>query len=235
MDSNAQATLKEVVLSTMNLLNQDESEYFRYYQIAIECFRDLKMNFIKGVQITQLPMDTLNRISLPSDCVKVLAIGIPYNGRLWTFTIDNDIYKYTSIENGVDTSESDIDLETTDNLNNVGFDVKGGINEWYYTVDYTTRLIHILGVNRSDVTIHYVSDGISIDGITYIPREAFLPLRAYLIKIVQDYDPTISMVQKSVNRENYNEQMTRLIRFHAPTIDQIRDTYLKTIYQTPKR
>jgi len=236
MDSSEQITLDEVIYSAMNILEEDETKYFKYFQISLEVLRDFKMHHMKGINHAELEMDSRNRLSLPSDCIRIVTIGLPYLGRVWTFTIDDELLRNTTIKGGIeirDATKGEIDVVNDDIT---GYDTAGGVNDWYYTIDYNARTIIISGKTISEpVTIHYISSGISLDSVTYVPASALLALRSAIIFYANVYKTDVIGDQKTRNEKLYKEEIAKYQHFNMPSLTQIRDIYLSTVKQSVKR
>jgi len=236
MDSSEQITLDEVIYSAMNILDEDETKYFKYFQISLEVLRDFKMHHMKGIKHAELELDSLNRILMPTDCIRVIAIGLPYGGRLWTFTLDDELLRNTTISGGMEIRDADQGEKDVVNSNATGYDTAGGVNNWYYTCDYNERKIIISGESiTTSITIHYISSGIELNAVTYVPASVLLALRSAIIYYSTIYNKDISANQKSLNEKLYKEEVLKYRHFNMPTLSEIRDTYLKTIKQTAKR
>jgi hypothetical protein len=235
MDSAAQITLDELINSVMFSLEEDNTNYLKYFNIALKVIRDFHMHHMKGIRHEELELDLVNRVSLPSDCLRVIAIGVPYLGRLWQFTIDDKLLRNTSVSGGLeirDSTQGELDVKNDESF---GYDTKGGVNKWYYTIDYTDRKIIISGQTVSTITLHFISDGISLDSITYIPTTAQMALESAIIFYAQIRNPNITGDQKNRNEKIYKEEVIKYRRFNAPTFEEIRDTYLGTLQLTAKR
>jgi hypothetical protein len=234
---DALTTLEDVVNSVLNRLNEDESQYIRYYQIAIEQLVDFNLFQIRGFNVVELSMDDNHRVMMPSDCIRILAIGVPYLGRLWQFTKDDSIYRGQSIKNGILSSDTDMaDGNVVEQSIDNGYAVRGGVNEFYYTIDYNQRKILISGTPKTPITLHYVSSGISEEGVTYLPLEAKNALVACIIHKAKLYDRSVNLGEKAIYEKEYAKQSRKLkILQTTLSIDTLHDAWLKTIRQTAKR
>jgi hypothetical protein len=234
---DALTTLEDIVNSVINRLDEDNSQYERYYQIAIEQLTEFNMLHIKGFNVVELGMDSNHRVKMPDDCMRVLAIGIPYLGRLWNFTQDNNIYRGQSIKNGILSTDSDTpDASVVEQSERIGYSARGGVNEFYYTFDYNERKIIISGTPTTNVTIHYISSGISESGVTYLPLEAKNALVDSIIYNSIVNSRIIPDNQKERAERKFAKSIRKLSIFYKTrTIDQIHDAWLKTLRQTAKR
>jgi len=237
MDTTAQTTLKEIVYGVLNILNEDNTEYMRYFRILLDVIVDFKIFHIKGVNVVEIQMDDNHRIQLPDDCIRVTAIGIPVDGKMWTFTRENKLYLGQSIKSGVLTTDSDTtDGNIEDRDSKYGYSATGGKNQYYYTIDYTNRTIVISGSPKTMVTIYYISSGISSDTTTYLPIETKNAFQAALIYKSKIYDKTLSLGERQLIEKEYRKEVTKLrLSNTMRNIDDIHDSWLKSLRQTIQR
>ena len=236
-DSSAVTTLKEIVYSAMNLLDEDNTQYYRYYQISLDLLRQFNLLHICGTNVIELEMDDNHRLAMPDDCLLITDIGIPRDGKLWSLTRRDDIYKGQSIKNGVLSTDSD----TTDAviLNAVpeeGYNATGGKNSYYYTFDYINRKIIISGTPKVTITVYYKSSGISLTRTTYIPFGASLALQQAIIYQSKVNDRTQTEVYIRRLKGEMDRQVKIMRKTMRPlTIDEIKDVWYSSLHQTIRR
>jgi hypothetical protein len=239
MDISTQISLEEVINNVLIWLDEDRSKYARYKAIALGCIPLFNVQHIRSVNVKECLLDHMNRIQIPDDCIKIVAIGIPVNGRMWTLTMDRKMYRGTSIQGGIEISDSDTkDKNVIEEGPFIGYGAVGARNVGYYNIDYKERSVTISTnhLTTNTITIHYLSSGISADDTTYIPLEALEPLVKCIVHNAQIYLPKVSLGQKQINEKAYSISVYQLSKvYKTKTIDEWYDSYYKTLKQTPKR
>lgn len=236
-DLNGLVTIDNIVKQAQLLGNYDDSYYMKFSQIAINGLIDFNLFHIpNAVNTVKIEMNDRNYISLPSDYVSFIAIGIPYKGRLFTFTRDHKLVRTISIENGVETLVlSEGEGAIIDNGLLDGYGARGAKNQYYYDIDLKNRRIIINGIPRAEVQLQYISSGIHYDSTTYIPISAKNALVAYILFKYSLHDKTLNNNHRQLIKEDYISELNKLDSLNWPTIDELRDLFYSTFYQTPKR
>jgi len=237
MDTSGLVTVSSIVKNAQLLGDLDDSYYKKLFQIAISGVIDFHLFHISGaVNTVKLDMNDCNYINLPDDYLSFVAIGIPYRGRLFTFTRDHKLVRTISIENGAEALVlSEGEGVTIDNGVLDGYAAKGGKNQYYFDIDDKNRRIIINGIPRSEVQLQYVSSGLHLNSTTYIPVNAKNALSAYILYKYSLYDKSLNNNYRELLRQDYIAELTKLDSLLWPTIDELRDLVYSTYYQTPRR
>ena len=237
MDTSGLTTLANIVKSAQLRGHLNEDCYKELFQIAMDGVVDFHLFHIpSAISVIKLDMNECNYINFPDDYLDFVAIGIPYQGRLATFTRDNRLIRTISIENGVETLvEDEGEGIAVDNSVINGYAAKGGKNQYYYNIDDKNRRIIIAGTPRSEVQLYYVSSGLHLDSTTYLPTKAKNALSAYILYKWSIFDKTMRDNDKERIERDYIKELTKLDSLNWPTIDELRDLFYSTFYQSPRR
>jgi hypothetical protein len=239
MDTPGLSTLEEAVQEAKLKGRIDDSEYYRMMQIGIRGLTTLNL-FSTGYSFkcVKITMNDINCLPLPSDFQIFVAVGIPYNGELFTFTRKQRIIRtFTTVDGVLTQSETEGEGVIIDgNAQVSGYGARGGQNQYYYDIDLANWRIIVNGFPKAECQLWYLSSGISLDSTTYFPSIAMDCLTSLIIREVQQYDKKVPMNQKQYNDQKYFEEFHKMNRLtKSITYDEITDCLYSTIYQTTKR
>lgn len=237
MDTNRTTTIRKVVNKARMIGNIPESKDGTCFQLCIDGMKDLSLFSLTHKQTVKLPVDSLGRIWLPQDYLMFLAVGVPLNGRLYTFTRDKSI---------IQTSTETYSYESFDTEYGEGQEMPlsvcyaygqgGGLNETYFVINERRGFIQLTDFAGTEATLHYVSSGISDKPeAVEIPVIAEPALVAYILWMIIQYDLNVNISEKRERERQYGEALADLKLIHAPTKDEIMDVFYSTMYQTIKR
>lgn len=174
--TSAYDTLDNMVRTAIDLAEEDISKYTKYLKLGIWAYTNLRLNHVKeGEIVEKLSVDSdLNTVDFPDDMIDYIAIGIPVNGELWTFTRKYGVIKTTTLENGSYTYDSDIGegVDLLEDLDN-DYSARGGVNsEGYFDVDYPNSRFVLKNTTATTVWLAYKTSGIDLDETNqYIPKK----------------------------------------------------------------
>jgi hypothetical protein len=233
-------TLKEVVLDVINGMGKraNMQYYYRFLQFAIRGYKKLNLFHIPMGKVAYLAVSDLNTATLPADFLSFLYIGVPYKGRVWTFTKDQMLVSPDSIDCGADVIDTDegegVVKGSTGALS--GYGIAGGVNDVYFKMDQANNRIIINGIVPNDkVTLSYVSTGISMSETTFIPKIAEEALIAFVHWQRVQYDDDVAMNMKKDYEDQYNKCVNEIEYATMPTLDELYDAVYSAFYQSAKR
>lgn len=237
MDISGTTTIRKVVNKARMRGRISEDRDPMLYQLTIDGMKDLSLFTLPFKNTVKITVDSLGRLQLPSDYLMFLAVGVPRDGRLWTFTRDNLL---------VQTSDKTYSYEAFDTEYGEGQELPirscysygstGGVNDVYFVINERLRYIQLTEFTGTEATLHYVSSGITsnADGVE-IPLVAEEALIAYVLWMDAQYDPQVP-IQVARERERlYGDACMDIDRIYSPTVDEIMDTFYSTLSQTIKR
>ena len=232
-------TLKEVVLNVMNDMGSSGNMqyYYKFLQLAIRGYKQLNLFHMPMARVAYLPMSDINTITLPNDYLSFLAVGVPYKGRLWTFTKDQGLVMPDSIDCGEDTLDTDAgeDVVKGDTGTLAAYGLQGGVNEYYYKIDLPNNRIIINGFTSRTVTLAYLSTGISMSETTYIPKIAEEALISFVHWKRIQYDDKVGIGMKKDYEDQYRKGVSEIEYATMPTLDELFDAVYQAFYQSAKR
>ena len=238
-DSKGVITLKDIVLNVQNDIGPqaDAGNYFRFLQFAIRGMKKLRLFDLNIVNTARLDMSDINTVTLPDDYVNFCALGVPYKGRMWTFTKEGKMISPSSESCGKEVLDSDKGegIDISDGYNVSGYGVPGGGNLYYMNIELKNNRIVLSGFNRTTVILKYISTGVSMNDETYIPRIAEEALIAWVHWKRLQYDRKSSRVDKYSAKVDYYEAVKDLRDVQSPTLDEIYDAIYETFFQSAKR
>jgi hypothetical protein len=232
-------TLKEVVMNVLSGMGTKANMqyYFPFMQYAIRGYKKLNLFHLPMPKVAYLPMSDIGTITLPADYLSFLALGIPYKGRLWTFTKDQGLINPDSESCGVQATDTDSGegIVKGDTGSLTGYGLQGGVNEYYYKIDLPNNRIIINGLTTETVTLVYISTGISMSEETMIPKIAEEALISYVHWQRVQYDDSIPLGLKKDYEDQYNKSVSEIEYAQMPTLDELYDAVYQAFYQTAKR
>lgn len=237
MDQKRFTTIREVVNKARMIGNIPESKDPTCVQLCIQGMKDLSLFALPHKNTVKLTVDSLGRIYLPDDYLMFLAVGVPRNGILYTFTRNNSI---------VQTSTETYSYEAINTEYGEGQEIPmnfcysygqgGAINETYFVINERRGFIQLLSFAGSQATLHYVSSGISENAESVeIPKTAEDALIAYILWMVVAYDLSVPLGERRERERLYGEALKDISLIYAPTYQEIMDNFYATFYQTIKR
>lgn len=235
-----------VVASVINELDEDERDFERLLQLAIEGYsHDLNLTVMPSVKTIELTPDDQNTVTIPRDFVDYVAIGYESGGRISTFTNDESIklpsgFECGSLSRNTDSSGSDDLYSFAGYYSNASsqyvkyYGQTGGHNSTYYRIDHEHGRIILLGERPNRVVLEYISSGIG-DGAMVVPRRAVPALKAYVHYKRINYSREYNLSEKQMRKQEYIAEKMKLFAANmAFTMDEYLDDKYKTMKQTPK-
>lgn len=230
-------SLKSIVANVKNETEDYSPQgYNRLLQLAIRGIKFLNLHAGLSYESVWLELSDIKTVSFPSDFVKFLAIGIPYNGRLWTYTKESDLINPLSEAEGVQAIDSSIGEDNTigDGGYVGGYGTSGGRNQAYYKVDINNEQILLNGFTGTKVLLYYRSTGISLSGETRIPGAAEEAVIAFVHWKRLAYTKA-NQYDKSEAKKEFDRQYEVFMSTKMPTPSEWYDSIFAAWHQSPKR
>jgi len=232
-------TVDSVVYNVLNDLQLSPNNNFRRLkQFALRGLKHLSLYIMSTFEIQYLTVDTNNITNLPDDYIDYIRIGYIRNGKIYTFSHNNDIPITREEENGAVSQYSDIESAATlpdlytwlaapPKIWNIGF-VR-------YDKEYN-RMIFSGDMAGESILLEYVSTGVSLNGNTYFPVQAEEALIAWVHYLYAKNDKKANMNEKLLRKEEMQATINDLVDFENTfTYDQLLDTINAGLTQLPKR
>ena len=196
-----------------------------YFEHVIDWFRDANIHHLRAFKTTTDTMSSLGVVDMPTDLIDLIAVSLPYKGRLWTLTRDR----------GVDiTSMADDDQTQIPDAQTTGYGAVGGTNLYYYICDWDSRKIYINGLPAATVTLQYVSSGHDLTADTYVPSHAISAIDTYL-RWKQAEIEGMGINERQLRRSIYNDEIMMMRRVNLPSYDEFKDIFRAINTQAPIR
>lgn len=234
---NAYIPITQVVDSYLNERGEySVDNYRRYLQIILEGYRTLEIQNPTQLKTVVLEINDANVAQLPADYIDYARIGVVRNGRIYTLSKNNDLYLKDKVLCGTQSLIEGAD-SVPDVSNYLWYTVGGGFNVGQYRIDNIKNSVYFGGdLSTYTVVMEYVSDGISGDDTTYVPKTMLPLLKSYLdyiISLREKKDPlgrTQMLMQLYYNEVNVFSQLTSGV-----TIDEVMDAIRSGYSQGAKR
>ena len=246
MDISGLTTLKKIVLKSIHRKKPIDMSYYKAnFGFAIDAMTQLHLFTVKENRMQWLTMDAVNCVNLPSDYLSFIKLGVPIGGRLWSFSLDNDVIIPTSMENGLETLNSDRGEGvsavqgkfnpdgTSVPYNNSGYNSTGGHNNYNFGFDLENRRLVLDGIDRSQVLLVYKSNGVSASGDTLVPVVYSEAILSYVNWRRSEGDGNASWMQMYKNE--FYEECSKIRFLESPSVEALYDAIYSTYRQTVKR
>lgn len=186
MATDALITLDQVVTRFMLKYKLPLEDAIIYFEHTANCVRDYYLYDAPDTQILKVTINTLSTntgyITMPDSMMSFNGLAKGIDGQWWQFTEKSDMVNTTTttgLVEGVDTDFGEgeaIEDPKTDTYGGVG-----GVNDYYYMLDWAARRIYVEGISSGTVALQYVSSGIETSGDTYIPDNITPMVDDYLL------------------------------------------------------
>ena len=236
-DQSSTTTIRKVVNKIRSRGRIQESEDGEIFQLVIDTMRDLSLFSLPQKQIVKITVDGLGRVPLPKDYLMFLAVGVPRNGRIFTFTKDKSIVQTTDQTYAFEAVNTEYgEGQKLPLVTSFNYGSGGGLSNTNFVLNERRGFIQLTDFVGTDATLYYVSSGISDspDGVT-IPLIAEEAVIAGVLWKHIVYDPNANINVARERERLYGDAQMDIKRLSFPTVDEIMDSYYKDLYQTVKR
>ena len=228
-DTSRLCTLNKIVEEALALTGKPKEKHFLFFQMLTNGVRDLKLFHDKTLRRVLVDMDSNYIVDIPGDLLSFVRIGIPINGRLHTFTEDNELL-------AIATTDPEYSWEdAVDEKSTISFGTRGGKNTDYFNIDWeNSRIVFNSPSVRTEVILEYVSSGIDLTAETSIPVIAKMAMIAYIVWRDALYDSKIPYTQTELLKEDYEREIEKY-RMLGISIESIHDEIRRSFRQSPHR
>lgn len=196
------------------------SRYVPMLEYAFDCFRHHVAFTSRLYYRKTMTTDVNGTLTMPEDMMDFIGIALSADAELWYFT-----------ENGklnvdVVTANKDID----DSTQSQGYGGRGGVNDYYYKIDWAGRKIYTDGAEAQSVVLFYISTGIRTDSETMVDISMAPVIDAYLyMRLAENDRESINEIER--RRVAYEREVSIANRYKLPPLKQVRDAILKLTTQ----
>jgi hypothetical protein len=237
-DTKGVITINEVVKEYLQQSRISPMESIRVFQMCLNGIRECNLFDIRESRKTvKLAMDGNYIATLPEDFVSMIKLGMPFSGKIWTYTKDEDIITTTTELDGEEVLiHTDGEGVSINPEYYEGYGAKGGINrEGYYKFDYPNHRIIFRNVSRSEVLLEYASSGVSLTGVTFVPVTIKPTLKAFINLEMIRYRPDVPDAKKDYAERQLEKERGKLRLITMPTLQEISDAWLSENSLAPTR
>jgi len=191
------------------------SRYVPMLEYAFDCFRAHVAFTSRLYYRKTMTTDVNGTLTMPDDMVDFIGIALASDTSLWYFT-ENSKLNIDAV-----TAVKDID----DDLEGQGYGGRGGINDYYYKIDWTGRKIYTDGAEAQSVMLFYISTGVRTDEETLVDASLVPMIDSYLyMRLAENDDKSINEIDR--RRVAYEREVSMANRYKLPPLKQVRDIIL---------
>jgi len=192
------------------------SRYVPMLEYAFDCFRAHVAFTSRLYYRKTMTTDIHGTLTMPDDMVDFIGLALASDTSLWYFT-ENGKLNVDAV-----TAVKDID----DELQGQGYGGRGGINDYYYKIDWNDRKIYTDGAEAQSVILFYISNGIRTDQETLVDVSLVPVIDAYLyMRLGENDEKSINEIER--RRVAYEREVSIANRYKMPPLKQVRDIILK--------
>jgi len=194
-DQTATTTIRKIVSKIKSRGRISDADDMDLFQLVIDTMKELSLFTLPHKQIAKIMVDGLGRVALPKDYLMFLGVGVPKNGRFYTFSKDKSVVQSTDATyayEAVDTTYGEGESPTK--TCSYSYGGSGGLSETTFVINERRGFIQLTDFIGTESTLYYVSSGISDspDGVT-IPLVAEEAVIAGVLWKYVAYDPNTNM------------------------------------------
>jgi len=221
MSTPALVSLNQIVSRYLIKNEKSTDRAFIYTEHAGDCVRELHLYDLPNLVTEKVSIDALGIIELPSDMIGFNGLYIFTDGKKWNFTQRDDIITTTTTTDGAEGQDDDYgEGESLKDPKTDTYGGVGGVNDYYYKIDWKARRIFCDGIISDTAVLEYTTSGIEVTGTTYVPdfispvidayldwKSCFLDIRLerYAAQREKSYLDRENRVRNLVNGMSYNE------------------------------
>jgi len=238
-------TLDEVIQGLLvDEGKSSEHEYLRYFNIALRGLKELNFDTVRQIKSVELQLDSKNTVTLPSDYVAYVKIGISATDGEISYMGKKDNINFvsgTKANSSTTSTTEDPPIFSYNNYDNSlwGRYGQGGGNNanGYYRENLDDGTIEFSGGGGGAIVLEYISDGSTGLTGTEIKVHAFAEeaLRSFIYWKSVHRKRAINMNEKMLAKtEFYNQKRLSRARMQSFNKEEALQTSRKAFKQSPK-
>jgi hypothetical protein len=196
------------------------SRYVPMLEHAFDCFREHVAFTSRLYYRKTMTTDVNGTLTMPDDMVDFIGLALASETTLWSFTENSKL--------NVDAVTANKDIDDDDE--GIGYGGRGGINDYYYKIDWAGRKIYTDGAEAKSVILFYMSTGVRTDSETLVDISLSPVINAYLYFSLGENDGE-SINELERRRQGYERAISIASRYKMPPLKQVRDILLKVTTQ----
>jgi hypothetical protein len=209
---------------------------FIYLEHACDCVRELHLYDLPNLVTEKVSISALGIVEMPTDLIGFNAIYKFVDGVKWKMTQRDDVITTTTTTLGVEGQDSTYgEGEALKDPKSDTYGGVGGVNDYYYKIDWKARRIFIEGLISDTVMLEYTTSGIEMTGTTYVPDMVTPVIDAYLNWKDCFLDPRLERYAEQ-REKSYLDKENRVRNLvNSMSYDEWHDLLLSITTQAPVR
>ncbi|MBN2843573.1 MAG: hypothetical protein JXM68_10805 [Sedimentisphaerales bacterium] len=191
---------------------------------AFDCLRENMSHTSRLYHHATLTTDANGMVDMPDDMMDFIGIALAGESVLWHFTENSNI----------NADEVSADADVDDGAEAIGYAGRGGINDYYYKLDWNERKIYTDGAEATDIILFYVSTGIRTDEETSVDVTLASVIEAYLYWRLGELN-SVAINEIDRRQQNYERAIRLASRYKLPPLRDVWDSILKNTSQGLRR
>jgi hypothetical protein len=236
MDTNALISLETAVTNFLLKYKKGTDDYVVYLEHGANLLREFRTHDSQEARTEKIAVSALGIVEMPDDMISFKEISVAWNGQWWTMTNKPDMVNTTTFTGPVEGHDTAFGegVSIPDNRT-TGYGASGGVNNYYYMLDWNARRIFLDGIKSDTVLLKYVSSGISATGTTYIPDLLTETLDNYLL-FKETYWISGLARERQIRQKDFENARLRVRNLlNSLTASQWRDVFWGSFRQAPSR
>jgi hypothetical protein len=202
-DQAATISLQTIVKRFVLKFKINEDDFVNYLEHAADCLRDLNISHLSYLIQVNLTLDSVGKIAFPTDMIDLIAVG----------KLEDDVF-YTFMQS------TDLSVPTEAYTHS-----EGNWNKYFYYPDWANRILYCQTLIGEEITLRYVSSGVSTTVETMVPIQCTQVIDAYL-RWMEALMNGATLGDQQIRENNYDKQIRLLQKQQLPTLEQFKDTWL---------
>ncbi len=206
----------DIVESFMTKYRIPMNDFTNMLLFAFDCLRDNMSHTTRLYHSSVVTTDANGTLDMPDDMIDFIGIALAEEATLWHFTENS----------AINTLVVSADNDAGDSSQGIGYGGRGGINSYYYKLDWTDRKIYTDGAEAKSVVVFYVSTGIRTDEETSVDVTMAPVIDAYLYWRLGELN-AVAINEIDRRQQNYERAIRLASRYKLPPLRDIWDSMLK--------
>lgn len=235
-ETSALITLEEAVSRYLFKTKKGTEDYSLYLEHAAQLLQSFSTYDSQEARSEKVAVSALGIIEMPVDLIKVKDVCVAKSGEWWSMTLRPEMVNTTTVVLGAETHDSTFGegVALLDNRTS-GYGAKGGVNEYYYSIDYKARRIFCDGIISDTVLLRYTSSGIQASATTYMPVLLIDVLDKYLRYVECFWNDKLMRVEQ-IRKDDYDKERRKVRNLlNGLSSNQWKDIFWGSFAQAPKR
>ena len=236
MALNALITINEAVTEYMLGYLKTTENAFVYTKHAVDCVRDFHLYDSPNYVSSKVSVSALGIIEMPDDMLGFNGLFVAQNGEWWSFSQKDTLVNTTTTTLGVEGHDSDFgEGEAVQDPKTSDYGGVGGVNDYYYMLDWKARRIFCEGITSDTVLLKYVTSGIEVSGTTYVPIYVLPLIEDYLLWHECYWIPGLERFAAEREKKYLRTEYRIRNLINSMTYEEWHDTLLSVTSQAPQR